>query len=164
MKYLPYEQINLKTNLSGEEITEILQNQTEPWRSIWTIGFGYTGYYFQGVILKNGFKIRRIIDDRNIFLPNIKGTINPDEQGNSIKIIFSLPIIILLFWSVWMGIVILFALLILIILIGGGSFNGFLIIPFVMMFFGYLICILPFNKEIRISKRYLGEILKAIEK
>ncbi|WP_338762918.1 hypothetical protein WAF17_18575 [Bernardetia sp. ABR2-2B] len=103
MKYLPYENLTYKTHLSKEEILKKLSDKVEPKRGI----FPDNGYQpYEGTISENTFKIRRIIEYRNLSLPCIKGKIEENQDSTLIYIkmrLYPFVIVILCIWSLFMA-------------------------------------------------------------
>ncbi|MFS4470678.1 hypothetical protein [Chryseobacterium sp. T20] len=87
MKYLPFERITYKTNLSEEEVLTRLSGFVEPKK--FGLGRNYIKEY-EGSIHNNSFEISRVIQYRNSFLPQINGRIQNGNDGVKIQVTLSL--------------------------------------------------------------------------
>ena len=158
MKILPFEEIIFHTALSKNHVLKILSNNTgEPIHA-----FKYTLDHnkpFEGSVSEREFKVWRVIRYRNSFLPRLIGVIDEVDDGCNIKIQFRLHrfvSIFMIFWFSLLGIGCLGLLLI----IMGGEFNIFMIIPFGMFLFGAFLTILPFKYEVKKAKQILNKIFE----
>lgn len=156
MKFLPYERLTYRTSLSKEEIHQkmlaqvgarsfLASDQTKP---------------YQGTVNDSGFKINRVINYRNSFLPVLVARIEPDEEGNIIHVKMRLAHFVLGFMMIWMG-----GVSIAVLGFTGAMFNkkeffpaG--LIPYGMLVFGYLLTTLPFKLESKKYKAFLEELLE----
>ena len=100
-KFLPTEKLTLKTPLQKTEIIQRLQDVTEPRKLIrfrtWET---YTNDY-EGEIETDSFAVKRLINYRNSFLPEIKGYIRSGLGGNKIDLSMDLHPLVLGFLVVW---------------------------------------------------------------
>jgi len=78
--FLPFEFFYIVTNLKPEEVQARLEKEIAPLR-----GFNLKylfesdpNFYFKGYSVNGTFEIQRIISHRNSFLPQIKGTTQPN--------------------------------------------------------------------------------------
>ncbi|MBK8874664.1 MAG: hypothetical protein IPN13_12375 [Bacteroidetes bacterium] len=101
-KYLPFENIIYKTKFSKEQAIQKLIDNIEAER---TFGFSAPSYTYSkqyiGQITGNKFKIKRVINYRNSFLPQIKGEVYSEFDGTKIKVNMSLHKFVLVFTSIW---------------------------------------------------------------
>lgn len=111
MRILPYHRLTLKTSDSVMEIIHRLEAHIEA-PKIWEWRRSPDHAPYCGTISPDGFNIRRVIDYRNSFLPQIRGRFEPLPDGTTVHITLSLhPIVssFLLFWgSSWCSISLLF--------------------------------------------------------
>ena len=169
-KFIPFEKYTLSSKLSIEELQKRLNENVGPKRQL---RFGllpkiYTKPY-EGTIIENTFSINRTINYKNSFLPIIKGTFSKYPGQTQIEIKAKLHPFVLVFISVWLGIVGIVCVGML--LIGALKFNeivkeGFspmALIPFAMFLFGYLLVLLSFKYESKKSKQFLLSLLEAHE-
>lgn len=101
-KYLSLEYIYFFTSVKDYEIIARLQNTVEP-EGLLKSGFIRTraAKPYKGEIVGNTFKIQRIINYRNSFLPVIVGEVLPDRGGTRINIQMRLNILISAFVAAW---------------------------------------------------------------
>ena len=102
MKLLPKEDVTYKTYLSNDEVVEKLSNITVPVNLLRITTFrDDTSIAYEGIIGKQKFYIRRIVQGRNSFAPEIRGTIISDEEGTTINVKMSLLDSVLTFVAIW---------------------------------------------------------------
>jgi len=102
MALLPFERLTLRTPLSPDEVYARLAAAVEPVRW-YRSPFSRAHRPYEGEITPNGFKIRRVINYRNSFLPAITGRIRVDEIGSAIELVFRLHVVVAVFMVVWLG-------------------------------------------------------------
>ncbi len=95
---LPYSRIVLNSPFSPSELITRLQSQTEPRR---LLRWSREHNVFEGEINGNHFCIRRIMDYRNSFRPEIYGQIEPITGGSQITLTFHLHMATLFFILGW---------------------------------------------------------------
>lgn len=110
-KILPFEKLVYSSTLNKEELIIRLTDQIE---TVKTFGFRSANYsypkpYF-GKIHNNTFKIKRAINYRNSFLPQIKGEIISGLNGSKINVKMQLDNIVKFFMIFWLGGVLLVCL------------------------------------------------------
>lgn len=156
MLYLPFEQYEIESTLSPEEVKARIAANVET--QIPMSSFFYSGSKkFKGKIGEDRFLISRIIQYQNSFLPIIKGVIYPNAFGSKIKISMRLNKFVLGFWILWMGIVSLLIIGFLPSILSKPKFEHLL--PFLMLAFGYFLCIIPFNIEAVKARKLLKDRL-----
>lgn len=160
MRFFPYENINLETAFTEEEIYKRLNDFIEFDKSH-RIGLYGTksNKKYSGQIIGNSFYIKRIINYRNSFLPRIEGTIISDNNGIRVNLKLRLYPVVLIFMIIWLSILTIMPF---IALNTGEIENGNLLpilIPFFMMLFGFLIFTIPFKIESRIALNDLTNLL-----
>lgn len=169
-KYLPFENYVLTSKLSIEEVTRRLADNIEPKKSFRFSGFNKSSNKpYEGQILGDTFIISRIINYRNSFLPIITGHISTFLGKTQINVKQRPVTFVLIFISLWLGIVGLACLEI--ILAGLFQFRhvlqiGFspmLLIPFGMFLFGCLLTTLAFKAESKKSKEFLERLFDGQE-
>ena len=159
MKYLPFENFVLTTNLSVEEVRNRLANNIDA--KINTLE------PYEGSIVNNTFKIQRVITYRNSFLPVITGEISQARGMTEIKIEMRPVLFVLIFMGMWLGtvgiacIVILVATILTFPDIFQQGFSPASLIPFGMFIFGYLLVTLGFKYESSTSKEFLKTLFEA---
>ncbi|MCT2560853.1 hypothetical protein [Chryseobacterium herbae] len=156
MKYLPFERIIYKTNLSEQEVVTRLSGFVEPKKFSW--GKSSTQKEYEGFVNNNRFEINRIINYRNSFLPQISGTIQKNNYGTQIEITMKLHVLVFAFLLVWCGFTLFF-------LVGVCSaekkISMVLFIPILMLLFAYGLTMLGFKTESKKSKEFLKKSFEA---
>ena len=164
-KYLPLEDHILTTKLSVAEVSKRLVENIDSTKTGIFFSFNNrTGKPFRGTVKEGSFKLTRIINYRNSFLPVITGGIYKQFGETQIKIKMRLHGLVAAFITVWLGIAIIICLAIIFTAISNKSkllqngFSATLLIPFAMLIFGWLIIYLAFKFE---SKKAI-ELFKKI--
>lgn len=169
-KYLPVENYVMTSKLSNEEVKRRLTDNIEPKKSVRLSVYNRgSNKPYEGQILGDTFTISRIINYRNPFLPVITGHFSTLLGKTQIKVKMRPVTFVLIFISLWLGIVGLVCLGIL--LIGLIQFkqvlqNGFspmILIPFGMFLFGCLLITLAFKAESKKSKKFLQQLFEGQE-
>ncbi|QEE48921.1 hypothetical protein FUA48_04810 [Flavobacterium alkalisoli] len=167
---IPYRKTTLHTSLTPEQaaerITEITNN-----KRILKSQKQHEYNNFWGTVEKDYFKIWRNINYRNSFLPVISGKIKKGRTGTDIKLRAKPSIIIIIFMTIWMGIVSIACIAITIAAlntpnlsdkISSDSFPA--LIPFIMFVFGGILFNVPFTIEYNIAVKKIKEALEIKEK
>jgi hypothetical protein len=106
MKQLFYQSFTIQSLHSVEPLRDRLTQIVEPaqlFRSTWK--FNSRNYApYEGEVFETGFKISRIIDYRNSFLPTIRGHFEPTPHGTTIHITLSIHPAVTAFLIAWYGI------------------------------------------------------------
>ncbi|MCT2406680.1 hypothetical protein NZD88_03800 [Chryseobacterium antibioticum] len=155
MKYLPFERIIYRTNLSEQEVITRLSGFVEPKK----FSFGKTSTKeYEGSVNDNSFEINRIISNRNSFLPQISGTIQKNNYGTQIGVTMKLHVFVFLFLVGWCG----FAMLFLIsVCMTQQKVSGDFFGPILMLLFVYGLTMLGFKTESKKSKEFLRKSFEA---
>ena len=101
MKLLPFDTFEFQTSLTLEETITVLKAEVEPKK--WFRWFTSKHAFFEGEVSREGFKIMRIINYRNSFLPIIRGTFKQSQNGINVIIRMSLHPFVLAFMCFWFG-------------------------------------------------------------
>ena len=161
MKFLPRENIIYKSKLREEEIIRRLTHSIGPEKGF---SFGMSGSStkpYEGKINGQTFDIKRTINYRNSFLPRINGFIQRDFDGISIKVNMRLHILIIVFLSIWCGLVGFVCLGLLAQFFIHLKFNPAALIPFGMLLFAYVLTMVAFKFESSKSKKDLQTLFEA---
>lgn len=152
---LPFETLNIATILTFSEVLERLDEVVEPPKIFRLTLFKRPAKPYEGTITGNTFKIGRIVNGRNSFLPVIEGEIHPQAPGCSVKIRISLPKFVIIFMIYWLwttgsiGMFALFAWWV-------ERSVGPIFLPLLGMFiFGWLLCLIPFRIEAKGTTKFL---------
>ncbi len=100
MKLLPYDTFTIETPDPLMRVVERLSAQIQPPRGFsWSSDPNHTPY--EGTISETGFKINRIIDYRNSFLPMIRGEFEHLPTGTLVRIKMGLHPFVIAFVGLW---------------------------------------------------------------
>jgi len=158
MKYLPYERIIYKTNLSEQEVLTRLSGFVEPKK----YGLGRNPMMdYEGSINNNRFEISKVIQYRNSFLPQINGRIQNDNDGTQIQVTLSLHAFVSFFLIVWCSFALLFFIGISIRDIREKEISVEFFLPLFMLLFVYVLTMVGFKSESKQSKEYLRRSFEA---
>lgn len=158
MKYLPYEDITYKTNLSEQEVLTRLSGFVEPKK--FGLGRNYIKEY-EGSIHNNSFEISRVIQYRNSFLPQINGRIQNGNDGVKIQLTMSLHAFVSFFLIVWCSFALIFFIGVSIKAIREKEISVELFLPLCMLLFVYALTMVGFKSESKKSKEYLRRSFEA---
>lgn len=166
-KILPVENYHLAIDLPVEEVHKRLANCIETSKNSTSSSLSRTlNKPYEGKILENSFSIKRVIQYRNSFLPVISGQIIPHQNHVEIKIKMKPIKIVIIFMSLWLGLVGLFCIVILAMgivqfqqIIRNG-FSPFALIPFILFLLGYSMLMFAFKFEARRSKYFLTRLFE----
>jgi len=155
----------LESNFSGDEILELLDKNIDQKSSGFQIGFGgKSSKRFFGKINNKSFKASRVLNYRNTFSPIVFGVIS-QKNNNSTEIKLKLRIhqFIKIFSIVWFTGFTLGSSLFALFTISSREFFPpvylIILVPIAMfLVFNYF-----FNKEVKLSKEILMQILEAKE-
>src|SRR5712671_2639644 len=100
MRFWPSDAFEIETELSTEEILESLRLNVEP-KTLFRSSSNHTT--FQGDLMRDAFKISRIIHYRNSFLPIIHGTCRPGHHGTTVAVKMRLHPFVMAFMCFWFG-------------------------------------------------------------
>jgi hypothetical protein len=155
MIILPYEKITLRTALDSQQILGRLEAEVDFSKQTlalrWSRMFSNDPHkFFAGTIDGSNFKISRIINYRNSFLPVIIGKI----EGSTVEITLRTAIFINIFMAFWLGAAGYAAVY---------EFNHYqhksFLPPGLMFLFGLLLWLICFRVEAEIAKKKLKAIL-----
>jgi hypothetical protein len=158
---LPFERLTIPTTLAFSEVLERLDEVVEPPKMFrMNLLFRRPDKPYEGTISGNTFKINRIIRGRNSFLPTVEGEIHPESGGCSIQIKMSLHKFVIIFMIYWLwttGVFWIFALLAWLV----DRSVGPIFLPILGMFiFGWLLCLIPFKIEAKITTKFLFNLFR----
>lgn len=154
----PYENFTINTSLHPEIVRQKLLAVVEPRKAIrWNIN-NY-GKPYEGEVGDHSFEINRIINYRNSFLPIIKGRIYPEGMGSKIDIKMAMHPFVIVFMSIWLGIVGNIWILAAIATIAEGKFESSILAASGMLLVGLLLPLIGFKPEASSSKQFLIDLL-----
>jgi len=163
MKFLPFEHLVYTTQLSKAEVREILLDNIEPIKKIRMKGlFKIRGHKpYEGKIDENTFFMRRIIQYKNGFLPQINGEIHKNHQkATTIHINMKPHKVVLIFSGILCGFVGVIFLIFLGVSLFTLSFDVMVLIPLGMVLFIYMLIMGGFTYESHIAKKHFTKIFK----
>lgn len=169
-KLLPIENYDFTTNLSIDEVYSRLSANIEPKQAnLLSMLNEKRSKPYEGEISQNSFKINRIINYRNSFLPVIHGEMSNYFGQTRIKIRMRPAAFVFIFMAFWLGlvaigcIVILFSGFINIKEVLHSGFSLMLLVPFGIFLFGCMLPAMAFKPESRKAKRFLATLLNEEE-
>jgi hypothetical protein len=157
MKYLPFEHIIYRTNLSKREVITRLSDCMETKKNSFTFNNKSTKEY-EGFIDDHHFEINRIIRNRNSFLPQISGSIQENNHETQIEVKMKLHVLVLIFLVFWCLSTLFFLTT---VLIAVEKISLDVLIPVGMLLFAYALTMFGFKTESIQSKDNLKKIFEA---
>lgn len=163
---LPIEDLVYTSTLRKEALLLHLQNEIETQKAfgIGAISHTYSKPYI-GKIRNNTFEIKRVIDYRNSFLPQIKGLVMESSNGSKIHVKMNLSDMVKFIMLFWFGSVIIGCIAVLYSVLFsnflGLEKNPILFMPFGMLIFGVIMISVAFKKESKKSIIDLEDLLQA---
>ncbi len=155
MKYLPYEHIVYRTNLSEQEVIRRISDFVEPKK----FGLGKNRIKeYEGFVNNNSFEISRVIQYRNSFLPKINGVIQKNNYETEIQVTMKLDLFVLIFLIFWCSIS---ASVFVMISLTEKKMPIESFMPLLMLVFVYILTMLCFKFESKKSKEYLKKSFEA---
>ncbi|MDB9509816.1 hypothetical protein PN499_01175 [Kamptonema animale CS-326] len=154
----PYEKFTINTSLHPEIVRQKLLAVVEPRKAIrWKIN-NYEKPY-EGEVGDHSFEINRIINYRNSFSPIIKGRIYPEGMGSKIDIKMAMHPSVIVFMSIWLGLVGSSWILSAIAMIEEGKFDSSIFGVSGMLLGCLLLPLIGFKPEANDSKKFLIDLL-----
>ena len=155
-QFIPIRNLNFTTQISKDEVLSNLSQNVETVDRIHYNSKG-TSKTYVGNVNENNFVIRRIINYRNSFLPNIKGEFVSTISGTRIDVVMKLNNFVVVFLALWLsGIFVACIYSTYSILIDGFAVAS--LIPFFMLIFAIIILQFAFNFEVKRSIKDLEKI------
>jgi hypothetical protein len=173
IKYLPVENYTLSTKLSVDEVCNCIAANVAPKRRHSLVFYDKkVTQFYEGQLKEDTFTISRVINYRNSFLPLIFGTVSSFAGQTQVKIKMRPVVSVLIFMSVWLGIIGVVCLCIIFVAlmhiteidrVFKQGFSPIILIPFGMFIFGSLLSYFAFKKESKMAKEFLQKLLMAEE-
>ncbi len=163
----PFHRLRLETSIPAAYVLQRLQGVVVP-RKWWR--FSGSHPEFEGVVTGTTFKISRIINYRNSFLPIMAGEVHPRLQGGTrIDIEMRMAWLVALFMLLWAALPAAIVAAALLHVDLGLSKSGGPQHPSLQLFgaaaamllFGYMLCAIAFNIEAQRARTLLLKILDA---
>ena len=165
MNFIPFERATFKTRLPISDAKNNLEKELLPQQGFTVRNNATTSKKFEGITTGNEFKMKRIIDYRNSFLPQIHLKLQQELSDVSVNVTFKLMPFVSIFISLWLLIVFVTGTVLLIAPNNEDTDAGFAFgkfIPIIMFIFGYLMLFLAFNYEVNKAKKELKQILQIV--
>lgn len=148
-----------RSALTRQDVTERLQAKVEPSK---TVRFNRsTGFPFEGAVNAQSFQLRRILNYRNSFAPDIKGEINEDSSGSRIEVTFSIHPLALALFGFILGMGLLVSAILTTIAFSSGGFELRVFLPVLALPAAVAIFNYAFHSERKTSTRLLEDIFQA---
>jgi hypothetical protein len=160
MKIIPSDKIDFEIPHANQEVRKFLNNSIRPKRSIVTrIKKKEEKEIFEGIFRNDEFKIQRITNGRNSFIPQIKGKIY--KHNNRTRLTADLKVrrftkIFMLIWIVFLGLALIMGI---IGVLQQGTNPLLLIFPLIMIAFAFGLVHYGFNKE---KENSINELKKMV--
>jgi len=166
MFWIPYGHIRLRTLYNPIEVEYRLADHVEPRRLIRSI-FRRNHKFFEGHVENGHFKINRIINRKNSFVPVIVGNIEDDLNYTTLDMVMRLDYLVMgLLVTIVSGVVLSGLFASLGALFGSNSVeygpylpDGYalqgVLSPFACLILFYLLVMIPFNLEARKARLFL---------
>src|SRR5271167_4874876 len=151
----PFRKFEFLTPMTTAHATRILQEIVEPPRK-WGVPTSIKRGFFEGRVAGNRFKIHRVINYQNSFVPIIEGNFRRDGLGTIVTLNMRLV------WPVvpfWIGIILFLAWSSLAVDSRVAGPFGARMLLLGMTLFIYLVATVPFAIEVRIAMKRLLSVL-----
>ncbi|WP_428740472.1 hypothetical protein [Tenacibaculum sp.] len=161
MKIIPSEKVEFKTTLSVTEVDNKLRENIQPKRG-GRLGFSKKekDKVFEGNHTNRKFEIQRVIYHRNSFLPQIKGSYQSTVNGTKVIAELKLHGFVVVFMIFWLSGVSLALIATIIGIITQETNPIAIIIPLIMLAFGFGLSHYGFYMEKEKSINELKKVLK----
>ncbi|WKN45942.1 hypothetical protein [Tunicatimonas pelagia] len=156
MQLLPAESETLVLPYSGKEVFERIRQVTRPLEPYLPLSVQEEDFRFNGVVETDEFRLSRKITRPNSFLPIIIGKVAPTSKGCLVFLsykLFSSTLLFIGFWSV-------LTLLISLYFFFYEKLYGYGSIAIVIGIFNYVIALLNFQKQVKISRQLIKHTLQ----
>ncbi|RFZ95097.1 hypothetical protein D0C36_06105 [Mucilaginibacter conchicola] len=101
MKILPRDSFTIYTSKPEQEVRDLLDKNISYEKYNFLRKANVDDTYFSGYIVDGFFDVKRRIQYRNPFLPQIRGVIKPMGSGSTIKVEMEIQGLIIVFMSLW---------------------------------------------------------------
>lgn len=168
-RLLPYERFQLHTLLTASEVIRRIGEATQPITVFSFSNKNNKGKLFSGYVMDDSFRIHRMINYRNSFLPQLNGSVLTQGELTLVRVRMHPAGFVLAFMGIWLGVTGLVCLLVVgTKIFGVGStvpndFSAEYLTPFGMFAFGYLLVLAGYKFESKPSKESLRKLLEATE-
>jgi len=153
---LPFDTFSLETPLAPGEVRARLAAAVEPKRRL-RLGGGRCP--FEGEVEGDSFRVSRVINYRNSFLPHVRGRVVPAAAGSRIEGSMALHPAVLAFIAVWCGLVLLIGVGVWGAMLADGRWRPGALVPLGMLAFLWALSAGAFTVEARRARAMLGQIV-----
>lgn len=148
-----------RSNLSSQDVITRLQAKVEPAKKV---RFNRsTGFPFEGSVDVKSFQLRRILNYRNSFAPDIKGEIHDDPTGSRIEVTFSIHPLALALFGLIVGMGLLVTAILIAVSFSSGAFELRALLPAFALPAVVAVFYYAFHSERKTSTRLLADIFQA---
>jgi hypothetical protein len=153
----PFRKFEFSTPISAAHATRVLQEIVEPPRK-WGSPTSTKRGYFEGRIAGSRFKIHRVINYQNSFVPIVEGNFRRDQRDTLVTLNMHLvwPVVL-----VWFGIMLFLAWSSVAVDSPLAGPFGVRMLLLAMTLVIYLVATIPFAIEMRIAMKRLLELLRS---
>jgi len=145
MKFLPKDSFSYRTTLTIEEATAKLEAHLEPQKMVRMSRTGNKA--FEGELKDGRFNMRRILNYKNSFAPQIDGRFEPDASGSRIDVNLFIHPLGLAVMGIIIGMAFLAGLVMLLLVPSEGGFNWRGLLPIAAIPFATGMMLFGFNME-----------------
>ncbi|MEM6844828.1 MAG: hypothetical protein AAF632_21615 [Bacteroidota bacterium] len=141
---------------SGREVFERIRRVTRPIEPYLPLSVQEANFLFNGVVEANEFRLSRKITRPNSFLPLVIGRVAPTSKGCIVFLsyqLFSSTLLFIGFWSILTFLIATYFFLY-------EKLYGYGTIAIVTGIINYVVVLLNFQKQVRISRRLIRHILE----
>ncbi len=162
MAFYPFENFYIITPLKPADVQECLEKEVEPSHDFQFFPDDYNTY-FAGYVKDGAFNFKRVISNRNSFLPQIIGITEPYLNGSRIHVKMRMHMAVIIFTGLLLAAVVIAGLVFLAKSISSGELEADSLMVFgvfiVIIVVGYLFSTGFFKYESDIAKNKLLELL-----
>lgn len=159
-----FEKITLKSSLSKNEILQRLADYIEPEKKI-RFRFFWTPITkpYEGMISGDQFRVKRIINYRNSFLPEVNGNIEETVVGNMVTLEMRLSLFVRIFAGIWFTMLVIGIISIAIMESQGEITASFALIPMAALVVIASAMFLSYRYECKKARKDLQYLFRASE-
>ncbi|MDN3204230.1 hypothetical protein [Algoriphagus sediminis] len=153
--WLPYHSETLVSSFSKEEVRDCLKKATSEVNYLDRRSMTREGVKFNGLIAESGFKISKIVDKGDTFLPLILGELEATPRGTIIFLKFRLFPGAKFFLGLWSVLLIIFA----VVFAWVSSELSYALFCLLAGVLNYFISVFFFQRQVKVSRDIFMELL-----
>ena len=160
MPVIPYKHISISTSLTVEQAVSLVSSSISPrrTRSDW---FASTDKEFEGFVTAQGFRIQKIIHNKNSFLPILYGKFIPTEKGTKVNVHLTMDVLVTIFACFWLAGFSGISLLLVIRSITAGKWENSVWYTLAGVAFFYLMIFLGFGLYAKTTEEFIINLFKS---